>query len=207
MAWGCTSAFWVYYVLGEVVNDEQGWGYVGIICMIDFSASLIFSYFGNKMTKYLSSSQTPMIVWGWLCMTAMGAIVLAMTNSELGGSRYRIIGYAILHGMARAVNENNQKAVIANFFPEHETVAYAVATFSRTFTAGITYLYYTYIVTRSYYGGAVLVTSSMGIVCYFVANALNDDEIMESYSSMRSSSTATLISENSESVIYVAEYF
>jgi hypothetical protein len=207
VAWGCTNSFWVYYILGEVVHEEQGLEYVGIVCVIDFSASLAFSYLGNKFTKCASSSQTPMIIWGWLCMTTIGLLVLTFSNDELG-TRRRIVGYAITHGMGRAVYENNHKAVIANFFTEHETVAYSVTSFSKTLTSGVAFIYYSFLVTRNYYGGTVIVTSGLGLVGYLVASAINKREVADEYTSMRSSSSVSLTSDRtSDSLMFVADYF
>lgn len=208
VAWGCTTSFWVYYILGELVNNEQSRGFVGIVCVVDFSTSLAFSYMGNKMTKWcMSSSQTPMLVWGWLCMTTIGVLVMIRTNQELG-TRRRIIGYAITHGMARAVYENNSKAVIANFFPEHETVAFSVTSFSKTLTSGITFMYYAFIVTREVYGAVVIVTSGLGVLGYMAANAINKRELADGYNSMRSSSQVSLVSEETnDSLMFVADYF
>ena len=207
VAWGCTNSFWVYYVLGEVVNTEQSRGFVGIVCMIDFSTSLAFSYFGNLMTKRVLSSQTPMIMWGWLCMTTIGLLVLTLSNHELG-TRRRIIAYAVTHGMARAVYENNHKAVIANFFPEHETVAYSVTSFSKTLTSGITFMYYAFLVTRDIYGVVVIVTSGLGLLGYLSASVIHQREIVDGYKSLRSSSlslNSDVTSDNS--LLFVADYF
>jgi len=207
VAWGCTNAFWVYYMLGEVVNEEQGWGYVGLVCVVDFSTSLSFSFFSNKVTKSVRSSQTPMIIWGWMCMTAIGVLVLVLTNDQLG-TRRRIIGYAVTHGMARSVYENNHKALIANFFREHEAIAFSVTSFSKTLTAGITFFYYAFLVTRNFFGGTVIVTSTLGMIGYIFANVYNSQEISDGYMSLRSSSVSQAPSDaTSESLMFVADYF
>jgi hypothetical protein len=207
VAWGCTNAFWVYYMLGEVVNNQQGWGYIGVVCVIDFSTSLAFSFLSNKITKWASSSQTPMIIWGWMCMTTIGLLVLTLSNDQLG-TRRRIVGYAMTHGMARSVYENNHKALIANFFPEHETVAYSVTSFSKTLAAGITFFYYSFLVSRNFFGGTIIVTSFIGIAGYWTANIINTREISEGYQSMRPSSVSLIPSEaTSESLMFVADYF
>lgn len=207
VAWGCTNAFWVYYMLGEVVNEEQGWGYVGAVCVIDFSTSLSFSFCSNKLTKCVGSSQTPMIIWGWMCMTAIGVLVLVLTNDQLG-TRRRIVGYAVTHGMARSVYENNHKALIANFFREHESIAYSVTSFSKTLAAGCTFFYYAFLVTRNFFGGTVIVTSAVGMVGYIFANMYNSQGLSDGYMSLRSSSLSHAPSDaTSESLMFVADYF
>jgi hypothetical protein len=140
-------------------------------------------------------------------MTSIGVLVVSFTNEQLG-MRRRIVGYAIIHGMARAVYENNHNAVIANFFPEHEAIAHSVTSFSKTLASGGTFIYYSFLVTRNYYGATVIVSSGLGLIGYLSASAINRQDLADGYSSMRSSSSASLISERtSESLMFVADYF
>jgi hypothetical protein len=211
IAWGCTTSFWIYYVLGDIVTDQQGRKYVGIMSIIDFFTSLIFSFFGNQLTKRLSNNQTPMIAWGWMCMTGIGMFVILLSDNDLGTPR-RLIGYACAHGMTRAVYENNVKVVIANFFPENQSIAYTVTSFSKTFTSGITFLYYSFIVTRRYYGVLVIMTSTIGLLGYITASHINRQEIAEGYVPMRTSESESGTStqdtnSTSDNVVFVADFF
>ena len=204
-AWGVCTSYWIYYALGVIVLHQKGMQYIGVASVIDLTASLLFTKVSNVCTK--KSGQCPIVLWGAACITAMGLIIIFINNKDLGHNR-RLVGYTLIHGMARAVYENNMKAVTADFFPEHEPLAFSVTGFAKTFACGMSYLVYALVLERKErYGLVVTTAGALAIIGYLWSLRKHGREKMEGYDSLRSMSVSGMETESDTSLIYVAEYF
>lgn len=175
--------------------------------MIDLTVSLVFTKLSNMVcTKNLG--QFPMVLWGAACITWLGLIIMFVSNDLLGHNR-RIIGYTMIHGMARAVYENNIKAVTADFFPEHGPLAFSVTGFAKTFACGMSYLVYALVIERrARYGMVVTTAGVLATLGYLWGLRKHAREKVEGYDSLRSMSISNTGSESDNaSLMYVAEYF
>ena len=207
LAWGICTSYWIYYALGVIVLKQKGIEYIGVASVIDLTVSLLFTKMSNMVcTKTLG--QTPIVLWGAACITCLGVIIILVKNRDLGDINRRIVGYTMIHGMARAVYENNIKAVTADFFPEHEALAFSVSGFAKTLACGISYLVYALVLERRQrYGYVVTTAGVLATIGYLWGLRKHAKEKVEGYDHLRSMSVSGIDSESDASLMYVAEYF
>mmetsp|Transcript_15427 Transcript_15427/g.23270 ORF Transcript_15427/g.23270 Transcript_15427/m.23270 type:complete len:512 (-) Transcript_15427:185-1720(-) len=203
LAWGVCTSYWIYYALGVIVLEQQGMQYIGVAAVVDLSTSLIFTKLSNALVK--SMGQFPMIIWGGACMMSVGLLIILASDHSIGQNRH-IVGYTLVHGMARAVYENNMKAVVADFFPEHEGLAYSATGFAKTFASGVAYLVYALAIEQRWkYGLVVTIAGAAATIGFVFSARIDGNEKREGYEHMRTISMSS--AETSETLLYVAEYF
>jgi uncharacterized membrane protein len=167
IAWGFCTTYWIYYILGVIVREEQGLRYISVAAVVDLTASLIYTKFSNYLASKFTQSLS--IFFGNISMITLGSLLLVTSNQSLGRNK-RIIGYLILHGISRSVYESNMKAVIADTFMDYETSLFIIlANTSKTISCGIAYLIYALIIhERTVYAEVVVSLSLLALLGYLL---------------------------------------
>jgi hypothetical protein len=168
LSWGCCTSFWLFYILGEVAFKENGKIAVGISTLVNLIVSAFFTQATAACTQV---SQPVFIILGGISTVFLGSI-LAVIDINHYSTFGLLVLHSFLYGLSRSVYENNFMAVIADFFPERESLAYSVAGFVKTLAAGVTLIIFAFFFsdfTRWYYAILILSTSVVGIAGYIAA--------------------------------------
>lgn len=142
MSYGFCTAFWIYYVLGQILANENGNTYdsiskiiLGVAVLINSLVSFLFTVICSNFFQNVSN--TNMIVFGGSCFSALGVAFLFIPETKR--SSY---AYSILFGIGRSVFDSNMQAVLADFFPEgvQSSHAFSLMAFSRSVATGISFV-------------------------------------------------------------------
>jgi MFS family permease len=209
IAWGCCTCFWVVYTLAIIITEERGLQYVGVVSTIDILISFITAYLSNKIAQKIG--QFSIIIFGGLCMSTVGLVLLFTSNDAIAQNR-RIIGYTLLHGLSRAIYESNMKAVIADVFPEHEAIAYSVTAFSKNIATATSYIAFALNSHRFTFILVVIITGLLSVISYICAYIVNANEKRAGYNALIADSYGRHLSvcsstNSSSNLLYVPEYF
>jgi hypothetical protein len=168
ISWGCCTSFWLFYILGEAGFHDSGKIAVCVAALVNL---IVAAFFTQVAAAFPQISQSAFILIGGVSTVLMGSILAVISINS-----YSTFGLLMLHsflyGLSRSVYENNFMAVIADFFPDRESLAYSVAGFVKTLAAGVTLVAFGFSFkdfTRWYYAFLVLSTSLVGMVGYVAA--------------------------------------
>lgn len=136
MAFGFTGALLNGYCNGALVSKGVlGSDNVGYITSITPGVatllSIPYSYLANHIGK------CPMMVWGACCFSALACTVLFAPLELLRDMGWWISILYVLQGSGRAVFENTNKAMVADFFPDEKEGAFANVIFQSGFAAAL----------------------------------------------------------------------
>lgn len=111
------------YVLAVVVKAHLRDGYIGLLSGITaLTAGCLAAPFGLVAGRF-ASGRTVIMVLGALCFAYGGGVLLCFSDAELA-TWPSIVIFFVMHGIARGVWENTNKATIAIYFPAlHERQA------------------------------------------------------------------------------------
>jgi hypothetical protein len=168
LSWGCCTSFWLFYILGEVAFKENGKIAVGVSTLVNL---IVSAFFTQVTTACTHVSQSAFIIIGGVSTVFLG-LILAVIDINHYSTFGLLVLHSFLYGLSRSVYENNFMAVIANFFPERESLAYSVAGFVKTLAAGVTLLIFAFFFrdfTSWYYAILILSTSVVGVGGYVAA--------------------------------------
>lgn len=179
VAWGFCTTYWIYYTLGVIVRKEQGLKYISVAAIIDVTVSLFYTKLSSYFKSSNSSNSILSLLIGHISMFTLGLLILITSNSSLGQNK-RIIGYLILHGIARSVYENNMKIILLNLFIEYDTIVYLTFTSSfKIISCGIAYLIYAlFIHERIIYAIVIIILSMISFICYMTLLCINSHKPM-----------------------------
>ena len=117
VCFGLSSGFVNTYVTGVIVNDGLGEGYIGFLSGLATVAAVLLAGPFAMVSNSCKGGSWYVMVLGSVCFCFAGAAVLCMTNESIG--RWEVIvPYFLVHGAARGVWENTNKAVVAEYFPD-----------------------------------------------------------------------------------------
>eukprot|EP01040_Poterioochromonas_malhamensis_P006017 gene6017-6466_t len=131
MSFGLSAGLVQSYVNGVIVKDNVGEGYIGLLSgLIPLTAVAIAQPLALLATSFSSGSRAIMLT-GALCFAYGGVALLCLSNHVIAQWPVLVL-YYVIHGVARGVWENTNKAVVADFFPlSHERdVAFAAIYFA-----------------------------------------------------------------------------
>lgn len=204
-AWGCVSAFWILYVLGEIIEHERGIEYIGVVCCTDLAVSIVFTKVGNYIAK--KTAHSLVIALGAMCMIGVGMLLLLVEDATLSQNR-KLIGFTVIHAIARAVYENNLRAIVADFFPEHEAISFSFTGSARSLFAGAAYLFFALRQNRFEYAITVITTSLLGFLSFVYAHMLHRSDRVEGYDALTASHNSMCSTfSTSGHQLYVPDYF
>ena len=209
LAWGVCTSFWLFYVLGEVLFEKNGRIAVGVASLVNL---IVSSFFTQITTACTHVSQSAFILLGGLSTIFMG-LILAVINVDSYTNFGILMLHAFFYGLSRSVYENNMMAVIANYFPEKESLAYSVAGFNKTISSGVTLLIFAFFfrdITAWYYAFLILSTSVVGVIGYIAAVYCHARERYEQLTQFRNkqssaSNSSTQVKIKTET-LYAAEW-
>jgi hypothetical protein len=125
LAFGFASAYLTSYLNGTVVKETKGWEYIGYYSAITpVVAGLVAVPLGWLGKHY---SQTPVMLIGSLSFVFMLLPAVGPTQLpvETISRTPVLVGVYALEGTARCVFEGANRAVFADFFPDHREAAFA----------------------------------------------------------------------------------
>lgn len=168
LAWGCCTSIWLFYILGEVViKDDVRLG-VGVASLVNLVVSSFFTQITSACTQV---SQSAFIILGGVSTIFMG-LIFAVVDTDSYSNFGILMLHSFLYGLSRSVYENNMMAVVANYFPDKESLAYSIAGFNKTISSGISLLIFAFLfrdMTAWYYAFLIISTSLFGIIGYIAA--------------------------------------
>lgn len=170
LAWGCCTSYWLFYILGEAEFHRHDSGRIAV-CVAALVNLIVAAFFTQVTAALPQISQSAFILIGGISTVFMGSI-LAVIDIDAYTNFGLLMLHSFLYGLSRSVYENNFMAVIADFFPDHESLAYSVAGFVKTLAAGVTLVVFGFSFrdfTRWYYAFLILSTSLVGIMGYIAA--------------------------------------
>lgn len=168
LAWGCCTSFWLFYILGLVLLEDNGSIAVGVASLVNLVVS---SFFTQMTTACTQVSQSVFIILGGISTIFLG-LSLAVIDTDSYSNFGILILHSFLYGLSRSVYENNMMAVIANYFPDKESLAYSIAGFNKTVSCGITLLIFAFFFndfTPWFYAYLILSASLVGVIGYIAA--------------------------------------
>lgn len=180
VTFGFASSFINSYVSGNVTGNLLDSGTVGFFAGTIAGVGFLISFFGGKFIQ-ATGQKWPMMVAG-LCAFAGMAGGFFFYRSEPdgeGGVTYPGISVGVLWciyalmGIGRGVFESTNKAVIADFFKGPEApAAFANGIWTGGGSSALAYFLFPSLdVNTQIY--LVVITAGTGIVCYFLAAAIN----------------------------------
>jgi hypothetical protein len=178
LCWGICTAFWIYIVLGHYIFERGSTVTVGLAATLQFAVTFTFTVI-DKFIKH-PSAQHAMIVFGGLCFCAMGFLITS--NAHISALVIAVM-FAVLHGIARSVCDNNMLSVVADFFPLTEASAYSMVGFAKTVSAGFSFIIFASI-EHSFFqfdvlAVIVMVTAALGIAGFVAASRIDGKEKAE----------------------------
>jgi MFS family permease len=165
------------YVNGVIVNHYIGEGYIGLLSgLVTLTAAILSGPFAMIGTKYTFGNSMIMI-FGAVCFALGGLILLTLNDSQISTWPV-IIFYYIIHGAARGVWENTNKAVIAEYFPhkDQRDAAFASVYFSSGLAGAMGFAFFQFL--NKYVIAAInLSISCVALFCFLAAKAVHDRDI------------------------------
>jgi len=164
ICFGLHAGFIGQYVNRKIVAEGVGDGYIGVAAALaTLTATLLaapYAKISNMTSKYF------IMIFGAICFSFCGFILLVMSDAQLG-TWAAVIPYYIIHGAARGVWENTSKAVVADYFEaedERET-AYAAVYFTSGIAGAIAYFGFDFM-DRLALAGLNFAFPLLGLICY-----------------------------------------
>jgi MFS family permease len=164
------------YVNGVIVNKLIGDGYIGLLSgTVSLTASLLAGPMA-WVCNNVPHGRVLVMILGIFCF-AMGGLFLICLSDEEIASWSVILWYYVLHGAARGVWENTNKALIADFFPSSDMrdAAFASVYFSSGLAGAMGFIFFQFM-SRYSIAVANLVTSLIALICYLFAQRLQYQE-------------------------------
>jgi uncharacterized membrane protein HdeD (DUF308 family) len=175
LSFGLSAGFINFYVNKSIVAEHHGAGYVGLMMAIATFTSAVAAYPISNLSNYLGSSWAAIVV-GCLCFALQGLLILVLP-SETSSLLSFLVGYYIIHGIAKCVWEGQNKAVILDYFAtgeERENVFAAI-----TFTSGISgafgFGFYQYM-NKTSLCSLNFVMPLIALVCFHISSVIRQNE-------------------------------
>lgn len=166
---GITTAMFAYYVNDVVVSESSGLGTVALGFLEAWSyfvavlAAYPYAYVSNTVVR----GQDWVIQFGSLSFLACGAVVLGLSNAQLGTWQNIFIAKG-LYGLGRGVFEGSCRAVYASMFTGKDlSTAFSGQTLSAGFSGGICFFLFG-VLNRAAISAITVVNGLVAIASYFV---------------------------------------
>ena len=146
ICFGLSAGFIGYYINKNVVAIYLGDGYIGLLTALSTFCAALLSYPFALISNYSNGrGKWYIMIFGSICFCLTGFIPLLYSNKIL--SKWEnVILYYLIHGAARGCWENTNKAVIVDYFPNHENrdTAFSAVYFSSGLSGALGYYFYKY---------------------------------------------------------------
>lgn len=174
MSFGLSAGLVQTCVNGVIVKDNVGEGYIGLLSgVITLTAVAIAQPLALLATSFSSGSRAIMLA-GALCFAYGGAALLCLSNHVIAQWPVLVL-YYVIHGVARGVWENTNKAVVADFFPlSHERDVAFAAIYFASGLAGALGFCLVQLLSRDVIALINVVVAAVAAVCYLIAQRLHD---------------------------------
>lgn len=142
IAFGFTSSYMNGYVnlLGKTSLGKDNIGYLASVTPgVATILSLPFSFLANHIGK------CPMMVFGAICFLAISVIATVLSDTQIQELKWGLTVFYVLMGAGRAVFENTNKAVFADFFPNDKEAAFANVIFQSGGASALAFFVFPYI--------------------------------------------------------------
>jgi len=179
VTFGFASSFINSYVSGNVTGKVLDSGSIGFFAGTIAGVACLISFLGGLWIKK-TGTKWPMMLLGLCSFAGMAGGFLFYESQEVGGVvTYPGIGVGTLFmiyslmGIGRGVFESTNKAVIADFFSGSEQMAaFANGIWTGGGSSALAYFVFPGMgVSEQVW--TVVITAFLGIVCYFLAAAIN----------------------------------
>jgi hypothetical protein len=166
---GITTAMFAYYVNANVVSDSSDLGTVtlGFLEAWSYFVAVISAYPYAYVANNIKKGQDWVIQFGSLAFLATGAVVLGLSNSQLGTWQNILIAKG-LYGLGRGVFEGSCRAVYATMFTGKDlTTAFSGQTLSAGFSGGICFFLFG-VLNRTSIAAITVINGVVAISSYFI---------------------------------------
>lgn len=166
---GITTAMFAYYVNANVVSDSSDLGTVtlGFLEAWSYFVAVVAAYPYAYVANNLKQGQDWVIQFGSLSFLATGAVVLGLSNNQLGTWQNILIAKG-LYGLGRGVFEGSCRAVYASMFTGKDlTTAFSGQTLSAGFSGGICFFLFG-VLNRTAIAAVTVVNGVVALLAYFV---------------------------------------
>lgn len=168
------------YVNGVIVKTYIGEGYIGVLSgLVTLTAALLSAplvLIGN--TKKGRGKDWIMIAGG-ICFGFGGLMLLVLTDAQIALWPV-IITYYILHGAARGIWENTNKAVVSEMFehsPNMRDAAFAAVYFSSGLAGALGFAFFQFL-SKSMIALVNLLISGTAIMAFIIARKLHRRDLL-----------------------------
>lgn len=133
-----------FYINRVIVADTYGGGYVGLLMAIDTLSSALSAHPMSAISNALQSKWHIMII-GCCCFFFQGISLLLLSDNFIAQWRY-LVPFYLVHGAARCVFENTNKALITDYFDvvKEKEIAFAAIYFASGLSAAFSFCFYQY---------------------------------------------------------------
>ena len=178
MTFGLSIVFMGNYITGEIVNNYIGDGYIGLLSSLTTLSAIILAAPMAYISNHYNHGKWAIMVIGGCCFVFEGLSVALLSKDQVGSWGFVVVIF-LVHGAARGVFENTNKAVISEYFadPPTRSAAYAAVYFTSGLAAAIGFALYAYITITA----LIVIYMCMAIaaiVCYTISyqtHAINPD--------------------------------
>lgn len=143
LAFGFTLAFVNGFLNNSVVPLSVDPKYSGLIFAITPAVativSLPMSFLASKIGKQ------PLMMFGASCYASLSLTVSLLNVDQLVNIHYGVCGFYVVQGLGRAVFENTNKAVFADFFPNDQEAAFANVIFQSGLASAFAFFVFPYL--------------------------------------------------------------
>lgn len=146
LCFGFAASFVNTYINAVVVAGQQGDGYIGFLAGAATITAVILAAPYAYIANNVKAGMWYVMIFGGCCFLYAGIAALSMSVEQLG-TWQSLVPFFIIHGAARGVWENTNKAVIADYFADQtmRDSAYAAVYCSSGLTGAIGFLLFKFV--------------------------------------------------------------
>mmetsp|Transcript_39618 Transcript_39618/g.55020 ORF Transcript_39618/g.55020 Transcript_39618/m.55020 type:complete len:469 (+) Transcript_39618:234-1640(+) len=172
MAFGFTSSFLTYYVTKDIVNKYFDEATIPLLASVISGTAAILSLPAGWAATRLG--KLPVVGAGLACFILVTLTFMLAEPQTLGRWSVMVPLY-VIYGYGRCTFEGQNKAVMADFFPQHGAAWGANVIISSGGASALGFILFP-IMTKTQMALVCLVVSCLALVCYTIANAIHYKE-------------------------------
>lgn len=121
IVFGLSAGFVNTYISGVIVNDYLSDGYIGLLSGISTLGAVALIRPSVYVSNNIEGGKWYVMMFGGLCFLWAGIPLLLFSDKFISSWGF-IVPYFIVHGAARSVWENTNKAVMAEYFAHDDSM-------------------------------------------------------------------------------------
>ncbi len=122
VCFGISAGFVDTYINGVIVNRYIGDGYIGLLSGLSILVAVLLAYPLAQISNRVRHGKYYIMVAGGVCFACAGLPLLFFSDRTIGQWAF-LVPYFAVHGAARGIWENTNKAVVAEYFAPDGTAA------------------------------------------------------------------------------------